>query len=190
MDPTLAHPTTCNDARRLETRVKERTSHLPPAIEEETRRKTPPGSRGEEEERTEAKEREAIEPIRTRNVDQRNRENPGEKPPSPSRRARRGAKSRIAPPRATRVRAGYTRQKDRRIPESESPTGTGDRNRASSRSLLREGYERENEEEREALFFCLIVRFSNVPCAKENIEKNRNKNLRLLFMSTGALLFP
>ncbi|KAF2607875.1 hypothetical protein F2Q68_00046176 [Brassica cretica] len=34
----LIHPTTCNDARRLETRVKERTSHLPPAIEEETRR--------------------------------------------------------------------------------------------------------------------------------------------------------
>ncbi|WZZ68530.1 hypothetical protein YC2023_079900 [Brassica napus] len=88
-----------------------------------------------------ATEREAIEQIGTGNVDQRNREKPDEKPSSPSRRAQRGAKSRIASslrPRATRVRAGYTRQTDRRIPESESPKETGDgTQRASSRSLLR-----------------------------------------------------
>ncbi|KAF3520355.1 hypothetical protein DY000_02063496 [Brassica cretica] len=87
------------------------------------------------------------------NVDQRNRKKPGEKPPSPSKRAQRRAKSRIAPslrPRATRVKAGYTRQTDRRIPESESPKGTGNgTQRASSRSPLCEGYGRENEEERD-----------------------------------------
>ncbi|KAF3571890.1 hypothetical protein HID58_083334 [Brassica napus] len=52
----------------------------------------------------ETEEREAIGQKRTGNIDQRNRENPGVKPPSPSRRARRGVKSRTAPlkrPQAT-----------------------------------------------------------------------------------------
>ncbi|WZZ70167.1 hypothetical protein YC2023_081537 [Brassica napus] len=52
----------------------------------------------------EAEERQAIGQRRMGNIDQRNRENPGVKLPSPSRITRRGVKSRTAPskrPQAT-----------------------------------------------------------------------------------------
>ncbi|KAF2550128.1 hypothetical protein F2Q68_00037352 [Brassica cretica] len=56
----------------------------------------------------ETEEREAIRLRRAGNIDQRNRENPGVKPLSPSRRARRGVENRTAPskrPQATGVRS-------------------------------------------------------------------------------------
>ncbi|WZZ28566.1 LOW QUALITY PROTEIN: hypothetical protein YC2023_011967 [Brassica napus] len=128
----------------------------------------------------EAKEREAIEPIGSGNADQRNRENPGEKPPSPSRRARRGAKSRIAPsPRATRIKAGYTRQRDRRIPESESPKGIGDGTKLHlDLFFVKDTRERTKKRENED-FSAFIIIFLSCYSFSEKLENSIKVSLLL-----------
>ncbi|KAL0652688.1 hypothetical protein Bca4012_095379 [Brassica carinata] len=57
----------------------------------------------------EAEEREAIGQRRMGNIDQRNQENPGVKPSSPSRRARGGVKSRTAPSKRPQATGGKSR---------------------------------------------------------------------------------
>ncbi|KAG5400027.1 hypothetical protein IGI04_014634 [Brassica rapa subsp. trilocularis] len=88
----------------------------------------------------EAKEREAIRNRRTGKVDQRYRENPGEKPPPPSKRNATRRQKPNSPVQREReppeAKAGYTRRIDRSIPETKLPKeiGDGDRGLNSSSS--------------------------------------------------------
>ncbi|KAF3576716.1 hypothetical protein DY000_02029947 [Brassica cretica] len=69
--------------------------------------------------------------------------NPGEKPPSPSRRVRRGNKAgqlRQGEHEPPETEAGYTRQTDRDIPESPVTEEEPRQTKASSHLLLREGF--------------------------------------------------
>ena len=81
----------------------------------------------------EAEEREAIGQRRMGNIDQRNQENPGVKPSSPSRRARGGVKSRTAPSKRPQATGGKSRLYSSNwpsIPEAKSPKETGDNQRS------------------------------------------------------------